>query len=434
MKCFNKAHAKRKPKRLATFLIVFLILFSCPVSVFAIPASPAFLDPLAGEVVFEQMSLGGTVAYTSCMSQIYRVTDDFNLSEDSNISKIEFLELNSSPTSNTIEKVYLEIYDGNPFTSESNKIWGDMTTNRLVKSEDTGESVSGYSIHKVTAEMNTSLLSGTYWIVVVMDGPTPYYYWLENGTPGNGSYQDDGQEGMERLDMAFRLLSDGDVIQKPQRQIHHELVTLLTNPTDGTGVRTQNLNYYLNDPIIWGTEVKNITVWLESEIFDLAKAQQKAKLPAGLSLLKDYNIRLMMKIVYNDGTIETKEVDNGDIARNIPVLIPIDEFAGVNDLGIIYMDTEGNTAVLPVTPVTIDGYKFLQFENNHFSEYAVVSGVTQVKDLPAAEPLQQSYTIQQGDTLASIAAKFGVTVQSLATANNISNPDLIYAGDTLIIA
>lgn len=209
---------------------------------------------------------------------------------------------------------------------------------------------------------------------------------------------------------------------------NHELVTLLTNPTDGTGVRTLDLNYYLNDPIIWGTDVKNITVWLESEIFDLAKAQQKAKLPAGLSLLKDYNIRLMMKIVYNDGTVETKEVDNAHIARNIPVLIPVDEFAGINDLGIVYMDTQGHTAVLPVTSVTIDGMNYLQFENNHFSEYGVVSGTAQ------APTQQQQYIIQPSDTLASIAAKFGVTVQSLANANNISNLDLIYAGKVLIIA
>ncbi len=220
--------------------------------------------------------------------------------------------------------------------------------------------------------------------------------------------------------------------RKKAVNLRHELVTLLTNPTDGTGVRTMDLNYYLNDPVIWGTDVKNITVWLESEIFDLAKAQQKARLPAGLTLLKDYNIRLMMKIVYKDGTVETREVDNGDIARNIPVLIPIDEFAGVSNLGIIYMDTKGQTAVLPVTTVTIDGYKFLQFENNHFSEYGVVSGIAPTP-APAA-PKQQTYTILPGDTLASIAAKFGVTVQSLAAANKISNPDLIFAGKDLIIA
>jgi LysM repeat protein len=209
---------------------------------------------------------------------------------------------------------------------------------------------------------------------------------------------------------------------------NHELVTLLTNPMDTSGVRTMDLNYYMNDPIIWGSDVKNITVWLETEIFDLAVAKQKAKLPMGLMLLKDYNIRLMMKIVYNDGTVETKEVDNAHIARNIPVLIPVDEFAGTSDLGIVYMDTEGNTAVLPVTPVIIDGMNYLKFENNHFSEYGVVSGTA----MTPAE--QQQYIIQPGDTLASIAANFGVTVQSLAAANNISNLDMIYAGKVLIIA
>lgn len=215
---------------------------------------------------------------------------------------------------------------------------------------------------------------------------------------------------------------------KPKQIGPHELVTLMTNPTDGTGLRTTDLNYYLNDPVIWQTDVKNITVWLESEIFDLAAAQQKAKLPAGLTLLMDYNIRLMMKIVYNDGSVVTKEADNADIARNIPVLIPIDEFAGQSDLGIVYIDTQGNTAVLPVTPVTLDGKNYLQFENNHFSEYGVVSGTA------AALAVQQTYIIKPGDTLASIAAQFGVTVQSLAAANNIADLDLIFAGKTLIIA
>ncbi len=44
-----------------------------------------------------------------------------------------------------------------------------------------------------------------------------------------------------------------------------------------------------------------------------------------------------------------------------------------------------------------------------------------------------SYTIQSGDTLASIARQFSTTVSALAQANNIVNPNLIYAGQTLII-
>lgn len=45
----------------------------------------------------------------------------------------------------------------------------------------------------------------------------------------------------------------------------------------------------------------------------------------------------------------------------------------------------------------------------------------------------QTYTINPGDTLTSIAQRHGTSIEALVRANNISNPDLIYAGDTLII-
>ncbi len=77
---------------------------------------------------------------------------------------------------------------------------------------------------------------------------------------------------------------------------------------------------------------------------------------------------------------EIKEVDNADISRNIPVLIPAAEFAEINDSGIVFIDTNGHTAILPVISMTIDVKKYLQFENNHFSEYGVVSDKAQVTD------------------------------------------------------
>ncbi len=43
------------------------------------------------------------------------------------------------------------------------------------------------------------------------------------------------------------------------------------------------------------------------------------------------------------------------------------------------------------------------------------------------------YTIRKGDTLYSLAKRFESTVERLAEINNIENPDLIYAGDTLCI-
>ena len=42
-----------------------------------------------------------------------------------------------------------------------------------------------------------------------------------------------------------------------------------------------------------------------------------------------------------------------------------------------------------------------------------------------------TYTVQSGDTLSSIASKFGTSYQTLASLNGISNPNLIYVGQVL---
>jgi LysM repeat protein len=53
----------------------------------------------------------------------------------------------------------------------------------------------------------------------------------------------------------------------------------------------------------------------------------------------------------------------------------------------------------------------------------------------AAEPVKSdsAYVVQPGDTLGSIAARFGVSANALANANGITNPDRIYVGQNLTI-
>jgi LysM repeat protein len=66
--------------------------------------------------------------------------------------------------------------------------------------------------------------------------------------------------------------------------------------------------------------------------------------------------------------------------------------------------------------------------NEASSKDAAVEQVPEEK-VPAA----RSYTVRWGDTLWSISRAFGVDVNDLATANNISNPRKLLAGSVLTI-
>ena len=48
-------------------------------------------------------------------------------------------------------------------------------------------------------------------------------------------------------------------------------------------------------------------------------------------------------------------------------------------------------------------------------------------------PTQKTYTVQKGDTLSAIAAKYGTTYQALASYNGISDPNRISVGQVLKI-
>ncbi len=80
----------------------------------------------------------------------------------------------------------------------------------------------------------------------------------------------------------------------------------------------------------------------------------------------------------------------------------------------------GTPSALPtiITRLKSMGYRFVT--------------ISQMLNLSSA-PSGQVYTVRAGDTLYSIARRYGVTVQRIASANRITNPNLIRVGQVLII-
>ena len=77
-----------------------------------------------------------------------------------------------------------------------------------------------------------------------------------------------------------------------------------------------------------------------------------------------------------------------------------------------------------------------------FIDYPTIihtAGLNHLSDAPVSPspepepPDYITYIIQPGDTLSQLAVRFGTTVNVLASLNDLTDPDLIYAGQTLRI-
>lgn len=97
---------------------------------------------------------------------------------------------------------------------------------------------------------------------------------------------------------------------------------------------------------------------------------------------------------------------------------------GLTDAGLIYV---GQTLVIPVSqPPVAQPPTFTP-------NYVPAPTLTPVPPAPSlpGSPTFGTYTVQVGDTLSSIAARFNTTVATLAQLNNIVNANLIYPGQVL---
>lgn len=71
--------------------------------------------------------------------------------------------------------------------------------------------------------------------------------------------------------------------------------------------------------------------------------------------------------------------------------------------------------------------------NNITNPNLIFAGNTLVVPINDGKKQTVTYKVQKGDTLSSIAKKYNITVQQLINANSIQNPNLIYIGQILTI-
>lgn len=76
-------------------------------------------------------------------------------------------------------------------------------------------------------------------------------------------------------------------------------------------------------------------------------------------------------------------------------------------------------------------------DRDKFTNEVFLDDTSEVPDVPTDKPDENerytTITIRYGDTLSELAIEYNTTVERLVKLNNIANPNLIYAGDTLIV-
>ncbi len=115
-------------------------------------------------------------ATVSDMDHSYWIADDFTLTAAAVVSKIDFFAYvtGSTPTSSPFTGCYVRIYDTQPIDSTAVPVWTSGAVSCMASQEWTGIyrttatalTNTDRPIMQITANINTSLAAGTYWVAV----------------------------------------------------------------------------------------------------------------------------------------------------------------------------------------------------------------------------------------------------------------------------
>jgi rare lipoprotein A len=132
-------------------------------------------------------------------------------------------------------------------------------------------------------------------------------------------------------------------------------------------------------------------------------------------------------VSYGGRSVEVTVNDRGPYVgvRELDLSQGAAEYLGLTNAGVDYVEYEraGGSGGYRSYSETVD--------YSGGADYSSYSGTESYSSDDGVSAGDGTYMVQSGDTLSGIAAELGTSVEDLAAANGIANPDLIYAGQTL---
>jgi LysM repeat protein len=101
----------------------------------------------------------------------------------------------------------------------------------------------------------------------------------------------------------------------------------------------------------------------------------------------------------------------------------------VGEMGAGEMGADFYTADVAYTDEAYADYVAGDYSESGYADYAAGYGAEDAAVMPSGN----TYTVQAGDNLSQVAARYGVAVDQMLAVNGIANPNIIYVGQQLVI-
>lgn len=136
-----------------------------------------------------------------------------------------------------------------------------------------------------------------------------------------------------------------------------------------------------------------------------------------------------LMVTYGGRSVQVTVNDRGPYTggRDLDLSQGAAEYLGLTAAGVDYVSYD----------VVGSGYEDAGYAGYETEESAYTGTEDAASYAPVAETGEVAtgngtYVVQSGDTLTGIAAELGTTTEALAAANGIEDPNLLYAGDSLV--